>query len=358
MHKRVTMFVMSSLEYLLVQLLEDPYFASLTILVGSIFVAALTNFIFTHWLKSLVKRTKTKVDDQLIAILRRPLGITIVLVGAHYSLLPLDLSTESTELLWTALLTISFILWGATLTQVVQVFSFALKRHLEHTHSVIDSDLIPFINNITRVVVVGLVALLILDNWGIDITPLLASAGVIGVAVAFAAKDTVANLFGGVSVFIDRPYRVGDYVIVNDQYRGEVTEIGMRSTKIRTRDNVLVTVPNLVMVTNAVVNETGTDPHLRVRLALGVAYESDLEKVEQALLETAAGHSEVSKHPAPTVRFRQFGDSAIELELLVTVSQPANRGRIVHELIKAINVRFKKQGIKIPFPQREIYISK
>jgi MscS family membrane protein len=343
-------------EYLIIQFYTDPYFASLTILVGSILFAVCLNFIFTHWLKQLASHTKTKLDDMLFAILRRPVSFTVVLIGAYLSLLPLGIAPLWLDTIYNSLLTLFFVLWGFTFIQIAQTFSLSLRRYLERTHSIIDSDLVPFINNIARVVVIGLVLLLIMDNWGIDITPLLASAGVIGVAVAFAAKDTVANLFGGVSVFLDRPYRVGDYVVVNEHYRGEVFEIGMRSTKIRTRDNVLVTVPNLVMVTNMVVNETGTDPHLRVRLPLGVAYNSNLEKVEQVLLDVADQHQAVSAKPKPTVRFRKFGESAIELELMVTISQPAERGRVVHELIKMIDQNFKKEKIEIPFPQRVVHL--
>ena len=145
------------------------------------------------------------------------------------------------------------------------------------------SDFIPFLDNLVKLLTIGVVIFIILGIWSIDITPLFLSAGVAGVAVAFAAKDTVANLFGGFSVFIDKPYKIGDYVIVNEKYRGEVVEIGMRSTKIRTRDNVLLTIPNSVMVTNAVINETGFDPKLRIRISLGVSHNSDLEKVEEIL---------------------------------------------------------------------------
>ena len=184
----------------------------------------------------------------------------------------------------------------------------------------------------------------------------MASAGVAGLAVAFAAKDTVANLFGGVSIFFDKPYKVGDYVIVDDKYRGEVIQIGMRSTKIKTRDNVLLTVPNSVMVTNAVINETGFDPKLRIRIPLGVSYKEDLEKVEKVLVDTLKKHSRVLSSPAPRVRFRAFGESAVELEVLGVIKTPPERGRTIHELIKKIHKSFKKEGIEIPYPHREVYL--
>lgn len=175
-------------------------------------------------------------------------------------------------------------------------------------------------------------------------------------ALAFAAKDFVANVFGGISVFFDKPYIVGDYVIIADKYRGEVLEIGMRSTRIKTRDGVLLTVPNSVLITNAVINETGFDPRLRIRLPIQISYQEDVDRVEKILIEVAHFSDLVLRDPKPLVRYREFADSGIMLELLVTIAEPAQKGFVMHELIKLVQQRFRSEHISIPYPQRDIHV--
>jgi small-conductance mechanosensitive channel len=323
-------------------------------LIIAFFAAWLVKYVFEHFLKRLFKKTQTKLDDKIIKTLIIPIFWTVFFAGVYIFFLSLSLSETYFRIVSNVLSTLLIILWGIALTQISKLLLKAYDQRQTKSRRL--SDAIPFLENIIILGVLSLAALLTLDTWGINITPLLASAGVLGIAVAFAAKDTVSNLFGGISVFFDRPYKSGDYVIIQEKYRGEVIEIGMRSTKIRTRDSVLLTVPNSVMVTNAVINETGFDPKLRIRIPIGVAYGSDLEKVEYTLINLMKEHEEVQKSPSPRVRFRRFGESAIELEALCVIEEPANRGRIMHELIKEITKVFKEEKISMPFPQREIHL--
>lgn len=324
------------------------------ILVAAYITALIIRFIFENILKNLLKKTKTKLDDKVFASAKNPIFWTIFLAGAYYSGVSLALPGKITNIFNDLLVSVGLIIWVRATLKILHIVSRELEKKLDKTER--SSDAVPFLENLAKVTLFAITALIFLTTWGVNITPLLASAGVAGLAVAFAAKDTVANLFGGISVFFDKPYKVGDYVIVDDKYRGEVIQIGMRSTKIRTRDNVLLTVPNSVMVTNAVINETGFDPKLRIRIPLGVSYNEDLEKVEQVLVDVMKKHTKILATPAPRVRFRAFGDSAVELEVLGVIKTPPERGRIIHELIKKIHKRLKKEGIKIPYPQREVYL--
>ena len=122
-----------------------------------------------------------------------------------------------------------------------------------------------------------------------NITPLLASAGIVTAAVALASKDTLANFFGGISIFVDRPYNLGDYIIVGGDERGEVVDIGVRSTRIMTRDDVLITIPNAQMANATIVNQSGRVPRFRIRAKVGVGYDSDPDVVEKALMECCRG---------------------------------------------------------------------
>ncbi len=194
--------------------------------------------------------------------------------------------------------------------------------------------------------------------FGIPVTAVFASAGIAGVAVALAARETLANFFGGVSIFLDRPFRAGDYIVLESGERGEVKAVGMRSTRMLTRDNILITIPNSVITNGKITNQSMPEPHFRVRIKVGVAYGSDVDKVEALLLEIARSNSLAISNPPPKVRFRLFGDSALEYELRCWAAEPKDRGRLTHELSRDIYKKFNEEGIIIPFPQRDVHVHK
>ncbi len=173
-----------------------------------------------------------------------------------------------------------------------------------------------------------------------------------------AAKDTLANFFGGISLFLDKTYKVGDYIIVDDKDRGEVVTLGIRSTRILTRDDVLVTVPNNILANSRIINETAPYPRYRIKIPVGVAYGSDLDQVETILLRIASGSSTILPKPSPRVRVRALGDSAVNFELLIWVTDPRERGLRTHEFLKAIHAEFNKEGISIPFPQVDVHLDR
>ena len=176
----------------------------------------------------------------------------------------------------------------------------------------------------------GLIFLLVYragSYFGLPITAVFASAGVVGVAVALAARETLANFFGGISILMDRPFRAGDYIVLDSGERGQVKAVGMRSTRLLTRDDILVTIPNSVITNVKIVNQSAPYPHFRVRIGVGVAYGSDLDEVERILLDTVSGEPEVMEEPAPRVRLRTFGESSIDFELLVWARRPEEKGK-------------------------------
>lgn len=212
-----------------------------------------------------------------------------------------------------------------------------------------------------RLVSFGLVFVLFYNvgsAFGIPVTAIFASAGIVGMAIALAARETLANFFGGVSIFMDRPFRAGDYIVLDNGDRGEVMAVGMRSTKIQTRDDIMITIPNSVITNGKVVNQSSPHPHFRIRVKLGVAYGSDIDRVEEILMELAEGNELAIAQPEPRVRFRRFGDSALEFELLCWAARPHDRGRLIHTLSRDIYNKFNEEGIVIPFPQRDVYLHK
>ena len=158
-------------------------------------------------------------------------------------------------------------------------------------------------------------------------------------------------------ILADAPYRIGDFIILDSGERGRVTHIGLRSTRLLTRDDIEVTVPNAVMGNTKIINETaGPHEKERIRIKIACAYGSDIEQVKKVLFETAVQHDGICSHPEPRVRFRAFGPSGLELELLGWIDEPVLRGRITDALNTEVYRRFNEEKIEIPYMKQDVYI--
>jgi len=300
-------------------------------------------------------KTRIRADDKLIKFLHIPLCWTVFGFGILHALSIGTLSDPWQLILPNSTKTILLILW---IIAAIRIFNWMVEQYMSgaHARGTIGKDLFMLLKNVLRVVVVVAGLLWLLSIWEISLTPLFASAGIAGIAVALAAKDTLANFFGGISIFMDNTYKVGEYIILETGERGEVVEIGVRSTRIKTRDDVIVTIPNSIIANSKIINESAPIPRFRIRVPVGVAYGSDLEHVESVLLAVAEANSNVEKFPEPRVRLRVFADSSINFELLCWVKDPRDKGLEVHNLLKAAYNAFAAHNIVIPFPQRDIHI--
>ena len=196
------------------------------------------------------------------------------------------------------------------------------------------------------------------DYFGLSVTAVFASAGIAGLAIAMAARETLANFFGGISILLDKPFTTGNYIILDSGERGEVVDIGLRSTRMLTRDEILICIPNSVITNVKIVNESAPAPRFRIRIKIGVAYGTDVEQVEEILMKLAKNNELAANNPAPRVRFRAFGDSSLDFELLCWARRPEEKGRLIHSLNKEIYHDLNETGINIPFPQRDVHIFK
>ncbi len=219
-----------------------------------------------------------------------------------------------------------------------------------------DAQLIRLGFQIVTVVIVGLMTINLGARLGLPTYSLITGLGIGGIAVALAGREALSNIIGTFMIILDRPFKLGDYIVLDGE-RGEVAQVGIRSTRIRTRDDILISIPNATIANAKMINESAPVSMSRIRIKLGIAYDSDLKKVERVLLGIAEQNKAVLPDPAPRVRFRSFGDSALELELLCWIDEPRLKGRAVHELSWAIKEKFQKEGIGIPFPQRDVHIS-
>jgi MscS family membrane protein len=205
-------------------------------------------------------------------------------------------------------------------------------------------------------VVVGAALYFMFLAWDIDLTAWLASAGIIGIAVGFAAKDTLANFFAGIFIIADAPYKVGDWIVLDGELRGRVIKIGVRSTRLLTSDDIEITVPNSVIGASKIVNEVGgPSVKQRIRIKVQCAYGSDIDQVREVLL-ACGDEPEVARDPTPQVNLNSFGDSGLNVELRVWIEDPARRDAIIDRLNSRVYKAFAAAGIEIPFPRRDIHI--
>lgn len=324
----------------------------LVVVGGSVLVAMLLQFVGDRYIRRVTARIPGEVDDVVLRGVHPALYLTVGFVGAFVGVTLFDLATEQAATLLAVTLSLITVVWAVTLVRVGRRVSNAATDS-----RYVDRQVVPIFQNVWSAIVVGVAGFLLLAFWKIDVTPLLASAGVAGIVIGLAAQDTIANLFGSLSLYLDGTYKVGDYVVLESGERGRVEDISVRSTVIRTRDDILVTVPNSVLNNAAIVNESTPKRKRRIRVPVGVAYGSDVDKVEEILLDVAGEADSVLDRPKPRARFREFGDSALRFELLCWVPNPALRARVVHTLNRAIYKRFQADDVEIPFPQRDVHVS-
>jgi len=322
------------------------------LLAASLGLAVVVRELGDRYLKRLTDRIDGDIDNIVFGGVHTALYLSIGLAGAYVGTQVYDIAPGIAVPLEAGTLSLVIVIWMVTLLRVGRKASSVVTDS-----RYIDRQIVPILQNVWSALVAAIGVFLLLVLWNIDVTPLLASAGVAGIIVGLAARDTLANFFGSLSLYLDGTYAVGDYVVLETGERGRVEDISVRSTVIRTRDDILVTVPNSKLSNAAIVNESTPRTKRRIRVPVGVAYGTDIDDLEELLLEIAEAEGTVKERPKPRVRFREFGGSALNFELLCWVGNPAQRARVTHKLNCAIYKRFQADGIEIPFPQRDVTMS-
>jgi small-conductance mechanosensitive channel len=336
--------------------LSNEYFIALGILLGAMVVALLVNLIVTKVLYRLASKTHTQLDDKIIAAIQKPLFFSVVLAGIAFALRRFDLGETWFYVTDGVALTLGILVWAAAAMKIGHEILETLSARIDD-FKFVQPRTLPLFEIAVKILIVGSAAYSLLLSWDVDVTAWLASAGILGIAIGFAAKDTLSNFFAGIFIVADTPYKLGDFIILDSGERGRVTDIGIRSTRLLTRDDIEIIIPNSAMGNAKVINETGgPEEYERVRVRVGVAYGSDIDQVREILLDVAAQSQYVAEEPAPRVRFREFGDSALQFQLMGWIKEPVLRGRALDELNTAVYKRFGAEGIKIPFPQRTVHM--
>ena len=346
--------------------------------VGSVLLAAVL-YLVGGWIlkrlqKRLAARTETDLDDELVRTVRHAFKLTVVawalwqVVGLWVPVLGAENAdgdwvahaTQPRDWVWGIWIAVVFFPFSRFVGHLMRTFESRVISRTSET--ALDETALPMVNRFVRFIVIAIGILLAMTHLGLEIAPLLAGAGVAGLALSLAAKDTLSNLIAGVLLIMDRPFQVGDRIELWNAPRetgtwGDVIEIGLRATKIRNPDNLVVVVPNNEIMRRDIINYTMSGEDIRLRIPFSCAYESDIERAKILLKEAAGEVRGVKLDPAPIVIVRGFGPSEVNLQLRVWIQEARNRRRIADEITEKAMVKFADAGIEIPYPKRQLYIS-
>jgi len=333
-----------------------PIALSFIIVVLGLSLAFAAHRFIRFWGHKITARTTTEADEKLLTIVARVAVLAVGYLALVLAVQVLGLSATVESVIIRILLSILILQLIRAAIQASNV-GLEIMGRLRDRFPIVEERTIPLFDLVLTVIILAIGAYALLQVWNIDPAAWLASAGVIGIAVGFAAKDTLANLFAGFFIIADAPYTIGDYIVLGTGERGYVVQVGIRSTRLRTRDDVEIVIPNSEMANTKIINESGgIRDRYRLRVKVGVAYGSDLDQVCALLDQTAQAHPDVAREPRARVRNRGFGDSSVDFELLCWIKDPADRGRVSHDLYMEVYKRFDREGINIPFPQRDLWV--
>ena len=343
---------MNELATTVLAFLEQPEFRALAIILASIILAKIVDWLACGVLARLARRSKTTLDDKIIEVLHRPIFVSVVLVGLYLAHAQFEFGDPYDLLVAGFIKTLALLVWVSAILKVSkQAYSKAGELNW------VDGRAVPLFENVTKIVLIGGAIYALLNLWQLDVKPWLASAGIVGLALGFAAKDSLGNIFGGLSIIIDAPYKIGDFINLDGGERGMVTQIGLRSTRILTRDDVEVTVPNSIIANSTINNESGGHwQRTRIRVNVGVAYGSDVDRVREILLTSALATEGVIKDPVPRIRFREMGDSALIFQIQYWIEEPVLRGQTIDAITTMVYKALNAADIEIPFPQRDLHL--
>ncbi len=330
---------------------------TLTFIIKSLFL-----YFLDKKLTVLVKNTKTELDDMLLTTIKNPIGYLILLQGFYLAILSLQLPEKIglfdviSIMQSIYILAISFIMLYF-IFKVIDIIAYYLHKQAKKTDSSLDDQLVPLIVKSLRILVVTLGILFILQNFGYNITSLLAGLGIGGLAFALAAQNTVSNLFGSITIFSDKPFQLGDWISIGD-IEGIVEDVGFRTTRVRRFDQALVTVPNSQFINTGIINFTAMKKR-RISFNLGITYKTSTSQIKEVVegIRKIIEKDEKFDHSFYMVRFTEFGAYSLNIFVycFVKTTDWAESYAIREEFNLKIMQLLEELGVEIAFPSQTIY---
>ncbi len=331
------------------------YMLSFLLIIASVVLARVVYWAIGHVIKRLTRKTKNRLDDILVDMLEEPVVFAIVIIGIWFSLKLLHTSAAAQTVISTAyyILIVFDVAWFLS-----RVLDALVKRYIvplvQHTESKLDDQLLPIIQKGLKIALWVMALLIALNNAGYNVGAVLASLGIGGIAFAMAAKDTIANLFGSFTIFMDKPFTVGERVLLNG-YDGFVREIGVRSTRLETLNGRMVTLPNS-QVANECIENISSEPSRKITLDLGLTYDTSHEDMQKAMdiLQQIVKENGRTEEKVVTA-FTAFNDFALNIRLIYYITKGESVFGVQTEINLEILRRFNEAGLEFAFPTQTIY---
>ena len=332
---------------------ENKYLLSLLIVIVSGALGKLILFVFTQYLQKFASKTKNKFDDMIFEHTKKPLFYLAIAYGVKIALLNLEVNDVVDKII-TSVMAVVFlyaILRGIDIAIETWAIAFSKK-----TKTKVDDVLLPLFNKVTKVLFMVIGLMWVLKIWKIDITPYLAGVGISGIVLGLALQDSLKNVFGGISLLLDKTYKIGDKIQLESGEVGIINDIGLRSTKIVNFDNEAIYVPNGYIANSRILNYTHPDSKVRTHVAFGVEYGSDVEKVRKLVMKIIEEMEGVMADPAPSIQVIEMGDFALKFKAYFWVEKWNEAYGKKLEATEKIYNALNKAKIGIPFPTQTVYL--
>ena len=319
----------------------------------------IVRYLMMTWGPLFTAFTSSDLDDRILTRVTPPTAMLVVFAGLYYAVTSLPFA----EKIHVAASGAVFVVNMAILTNISyrvtdEVLAWYANRLVQRHGGGLDRQLIPLLEKLVTIFLASTALIITLKHFNYDILSLVTALGIGSLAIGLAAKDTLANMISGFTLMIDRPFRIGDRVQLKDGNWGDVTDIGLRTTKIKTVDNTLLIIPNSDLCNTTVINLAFPDVRAKGRINVGVAYGTDVELAKQLLVTTSLEIPEVLREPAPEAYFTAFGDSALALSLFFWVEEYTHVFSVTDKINTLLLTRFGEAGIVIPYPVRTIHLHK
>ncbi len=337
------------------------YFTALGILLAFTLLGRIFYYISNYFLKKQAAKTASRYDDLIIDALEEPAVIVIFGVGLFLSLNTLVLSENARTFSMNAV-TAVFVVAGVL--AFLRMIDIVLKEYLasvvQKSDSKLDDQLLPVMRKGLKLIVIVVGVLVVMSNFGVDITALIAGLGIGGLALALAAKDTVENLFGAFAIFFDKPFSVGDRVVI-DGVTGDVMEVGLRSTRIRTLNNNELYIPNSKVVLSNLENISRPNHAIAQTITLSLTYDTEPEKMKEAIAivkDVLAKTEGISEKYAASVVFNSFAPSSLDILVKFWVKNYLNMYDVRDAVNQKILERYNKAGLQFAYPTQTVHLKK
>jgi small-conductance mechanosensitive channel len=341
--------------------IQEPYLKLAFKVILTLIIFFMVWLILRQVLSLVEKRMKKinliEIQIPLFKIIRKALVYALVLLAGAYLI-----ELFNIPLLGKILQALIIIVFAGPIRNFLIVTIRYLQARVAHkTDSKVDDIIFDLFIRFSNFIIYTVAIIVALDLLGINVVPFIAGAGVAGIAIGFAAKDTLSNLIAGILLIIDRPFEVGDRIEVwsapaGSATWGDVIDIGLRATKIKTTDNIVIIIPNNEIMLRDIVNYTIISEKIRVRINIGIAYDADLKKAKTTIINVARATEGVADDPPPKVVVRNFGESSVDLQLRVWIHDARRRMDVISDITDKVKEAFDAEGIEIPYPKRDIYV--